>query len=195
MSALLDAPTKVIPGRPMPVLDLDTTDGAAAFRRFFAQGVLGIPPLEGGAETFTDEGLDHMLARVPMATTAILTTYYLGLFTTQTAATVPPRTTLLSAAGVGEPVGAGYARVAMANTDWGAPATNGSGRRTTGAQKSTAESTGAWGTINGFHQSNQLAAGAGSIALYYANFDDTTAVPATVAGYTVRITPYFQIDV
>jgi hypothetical protein len=147
------------------------------------------------AEVFPDQGLDHILEKVPRATVAIQTTYYLGLFTTESATTVPARTTNLASAGVGEPSGGAYARVAVANSDWGAIATNGSGRRTTAAQKSFAENTGSWGSINGFFLANQLAVGAGSVAIFYANFDDGQAVPATVAGYTIRITPYFQIDV
>ena len=147
------------------------------------------------AEIFPDEGLDHILNKVPRSTVAIQTTYYLGLFTTQTASTVAARTETLASAGVGEPSGGAYARVAVANTDWAAIATNGSGRRTTSAQKSFVENSASWGTINGFFLANQLAVGAGSVAIFYANFDDVTAIPATVAGYTIRITPYFQIDV
>lgn len=146
------------------------------------------------AEIFPDEGLDHILNKTPRAIAAIQTTYYLGLFTTQTASTVPARTETLASAAVGEPSSGAYARQAVANTDWAAIATNGSGRRTTSAQKSFAENTGSWGNINGFFLANQLAAGAGSVAIFYANFDDNTAVPATVAGYTIRITPYFHID-
>jgi hypothetical protein len=146
------------------------------------------------AEIFPDEGLDHVLNKVPRATTAIQTTYYLGLFTTQSASTVASRTETLASAAVGEPTSGAYARVSVANTDWGAIATSGSGRRTTSAQKSFAENTASWGTINGFFLANQAAAGAGSIAIFFANFDDAQAVPATVAGYTIRITPYFHID-
>jgi hypothetical protein len=107
---------------------------------------------------------------------------------------VPVRGTALSAAGVGEPTGGAYSRVAVANTDWGAIATSGVGRRTTAAQKSFAENTASWGTINGFFLANQLAAGAGAIAVFFANFDDGQAVPATVAGYTIRVSAYVHLD-
>jgi hypothetical protein len=148
------------------------------------------------AEIFVDEGLDHILNKVPRATTAIQTTYYLGLFSGSSTSTVPARTDALASApaSVAEPSGSAYARVAVANTDWAAIATNGNGRRTTAAQKSFVENTGSWGTINGFFLANQAAAGAGSVAIFYANFDDASSIPATVAGYTVRVTAYMQID-
>lgn len=131
---------------------------------------------------------------MPRATAAIQTSYFLGLFTTETATTVPVRGTALSAATVGEPTGGAYSRVAVANTDWGAIVTNGVGRRTTAAQKSFAENTASWGTINGFFLANQLAAGVGAVAIFFANFDDGQAVPATVAGYTIRVTAYVHLD-
>ena len=157
--------------------------------------LLGMPPVQGGLELFPDEGLDHILDKVPRATTAIQTTYYLGLFTSQTPSTVPARTvTLASQSGITEvPNAAAYARVAVANTDWGAPSTSGSGRRTTSAQKSFAESTGSWGTVNGFFLATIATFGLG-VAVFYANFDDTTAVNVNSSGFTLRITPYFQAD-
>jgi hypothetical protein len=147
------------------------------------------------AEIFPDEGLDHILNKVPRATTAIQTTYYLGLFTAQTASTVPASsTTLASDTNVTEPSGGSYARVAVANTDWGAITTSGSGRRTTSAQKSFPASTGAWGNVNGFFLANQSATGAGSVAIFYSNFSDLAAVAVNSAGYTIQVTPYFHID-
>lgn len=147
------------------------------------------------AELYPDEGLDHILNKVPLAGTAIQTTYFLGLFTSQTATTVPARTvTLSSQSGVTEVANSGaYARVAVANSDWGAVATSGSGRRTTAAQKSFAESTGAWGTVNGFFLATVTTQAAG-VAVFYANFDDGQAVNVNSAGYTLRITPYMQYD-
>lgn len=189
----LDAPLKRVPGLGMPVIDERTPEGQRAIWRALAN-IKGIPPMAGGAEIFPDEGLDHILNKVPRATTAIQTTYHLGLFTTATSSTTPARTETLASAGVGEPTTGAYARVSTANTDWGAIATSGSGRRTTSAQKSFPENTASWGNINGFLLANQAAAGAGSIAIFYANFDDGQAVPATVAGYTIRVTPYFHID-
>jgi hypothetical protein len=157
--------------------------------------LMGLPPIQGGLELFPDEGLDHMLAKVPMATTAIQTTYHLGLFTSQTPTTVPARTvTLASQTGITEVANSGaYARAAVANTDWGAIATSGSGRRTTSAQKSFAESTGSWGAVNGFFLATTGTHAAG-VAVFYANFDDGQAVNVNSAGYTLRVTPYFQAD-
>jgi hypothetical protein len=209
---LIDAPLKSVPGLHLPVIDETTPEGLAALRRIVAgidsAGFVndvrrrgrGRPVIAGGAEIFPDEGLDHVLNKVPRATTAIQTTYYLGLFAAGTdaltASTVPGRTEVnsTSVAAMGEPSAGAYARVAVVNTDWGAIATNASGRRTTSAQKSFPENTGSWGNVNGFFLAQQLATGAGSVAIFYANFDDTTAVPATVAGYTIRVTPYFHID-
>lgn len=186
----------------IPVLDLDTDEGQA-FAREVMRDIAGLPvfePMAGGAEIFPDEGLDHILNKVPRATTAIQTTYYLGLFTAGTAgltaSTVPARTesNSNSVTNLGEPNSGAYARVAVANTDWAAIATSGSGRRTTSAQKSFPASTGSWGTVNGFFLASQLATGAGSVAIFYANFDDVTGVNVNAAGYTVQVTPYFHID-
>lgn len=208
---LIDTPLKSVAGLHLPVIDETTPEGLAVLRRIVGQidsaGFVNdvrrrgpLPVVAGGAEIFPDEGLDHILNKVPRATTAIQTTYYLGLFSAGTdaltASTVPGRTeaNTTSVAAMGEPNSGAYARVSVANTDWGAIATNASGRRTTSAQKSFPENTGSWGNINGFFLANQAATGAGSVAIFYANFDDVTAVPATVAGYTIRVTPYFHID-
>lgn len=157
--------------------------------------LVGMHPIMGGAELFPDEGLDHVLNKVPIAGVAIQTSYGLGLFTSQTATTVPARTvTLASQSGVTEVASAGaYARVSIANSDWGAIGTNASGRKTTSAQKTFPDSTGSWGTVNGFFVATNTTQGAG-VALYYANFDDGQAINVNAAGYTVRVTPYVQYD-
>lgn len=180
---------------------LDTVEGQRALW-FTLRDLLGMPPVRGGAEIFPDEGLDHILNKVPKAGTAIQTTYYLGLFTTGTATTTPAgggagtRTDSLATAGTAsEPGAGGYARVAIANTSWGALATSGNGRRTTTSTAITVgPSSGSWGTINGFFLGNQLATGAGSVAIFFANFDDASAVNVNAAGFSLSITPYFQID-
>jgi hypothetical protein len=177
----------------IPVLDPEIPEQNLALRRILFRDIFGIAPMAGGAEIFPDEGLDHILNKVPRATTAIQTTYYLGLFTGSTATTVPARGETLAApsAAVGEPSGGAYARAAVANTDWGAIATSGAGRRTTSAQKSFAASTGAWGTINGFFLASALT---GGVAIFFANFDDLTAINVNAAGFTVQVTPFFHID-
>lgn len=148
---------------------------------------------EFNAEAFSFEGLDYLLARIPRATiTTVPTTLYLGLFTGATASTVPAQSTVLSTApvGVSEPSGGAYARVAVANTDWGAIATaDTTGRKTTSAQKSFPESTASWGTVNGFFLADASTVGT---SIYFANFDDTTAISVNAAGFTVRITPYYE---
>lgn len=151
--------------------------------------------MQAMAEIFPDEGLDHVLDKVPRAQTAIQTTYHIGLFTSQTNSTVPARTvTLASQTGVTEVANSGaYARVSIANSDWGAIATSGSGRRTTSSQKSFAESTGSWGTVNGFFIATNGTHAAG-VALCYANFDGDTAAVVNAAGITVRVTPYIHYD-
>jgi len=177
----------------IPVLDHGNPEHQKRLRDIILHGVYGLPRMEGGAEIFPDEGLDHILNKVPRATTAIQTTYYLGLFTGSSATTVPARTDALASApaSVAEPSGGAYARVAVANTDWGAVATNGSGRRTTSAQKSFPASTGSWGNVNGFFLATASTVG---VAIFYANFDDLTAVAVNAAGFTVQVTPFFHID-
>jgi hypothetical protein len=177
----------------IPVLDADTPEGAELLKRVFWEAIKGVVPIAGGAEIFPDEGLDHILNKVPRATTAIATTYYLGLFTGSTAATTPARTEVLATptAAVTEPGSGAYARVAVANTDWGAIATSGSGRRTTSAQKSFPTSSGSWGNVNGFFLATASSAG---VAIFFANFDDVTAINVNAAGFTVQVTPYYHID-
>lgn len=158
------------------------------------------------AEVFPDEWLDHLLGQVPRndaATFPIPATLHMGLFTAQTSTTVPPRTTLLGTvapAAVGEPNGTGYARVSMAAAVWGAQATivtNGNGRRLTASQQTFPESGAAWNlsgaTIKGFFIANAALAVAGK-AVYYANFDDGQAIDINAAGYTVKVTPFYQLD-
>jgi hypothetical protein len=80
----------------IPVLDADTPEGAELLKRVFWEAIKGVVPIAGGAEIFPDEGLDHILNKVPRATTAIATTYYLGLFTGSTAATARGATSTAS---------------------------------------------------------------------------------------------------
>lgn len=158
------------------------------------------------AETATDEGLVQLLNYIPRNTgTALPSSLYMGVFTTNTtpaltATTVPATSTTLASPGtaVGEPaIGTGgYARVAMANTAWGAPATQASaGQRTTGAQQSFPQSSAAWSnpTVVGHFIATTSTAGSG-VAYYYANFDDATSVAVNAANIVLQITPYWEID-
>jgi hypothetical protein len=151
------------------------------------------------AEIFPNEGLDGILAVIPRGGTTPANTY-MGLFTSQTASTVPSADAVLSTyAGTAAPaeptIGTNaYARQAIAAASWGAPATSGSGRRTTAGAVTfpTSTSTG-WGTINGFFLASASAHGS-EFAWYYANFSDLASVAINSSGYTLTVTPYWHID-
>lgn len=172
------------------------------------------------AENFSDEGLDRILSFVPRATGTIDSTLYLAALSTAgfvtrnpddalTGTKVPNRLTVWAsnyqtATASGNPGAGGeptistgaYARKSMANTEWGAAATNGSGRRSTANQQSMAASTAAWSntSIIGFAVVTASAAGSG-VAYYYANFDDASTVSVNAAGITLQITPAWQHDI
>lgn len=116
------------------------------------------------AEIIPDEGLDYMLGVLFKAGT-VDTTLFLGLFTSQTATTVPARTATGGAVPSGwTEIGASsgsYARIAIATGDWGAAATNGNGRRI--ALSVAKQFTGFVGTAaaNGFFIATNSASGAG----------------------------------
>ena len=143
------------------------------------------------AEIFPDEGLDLILS-VITGNAAAPANLYMGLFTSQTASTVPARGAVLATqTGVTEASGTDYARVQVTPGNWAGPATNGNGRRRTSVQKTFATvGAGGWGTVNGFFISDSLTSG---VALYYANFDDTTA-NALNAGDVQKVTPAMQFD-
>jgi hypothetical protein len=172
------------------------------------------------AENFSDEGLDRLLGIMPRNTVAIDVTLYLAALTTAgyvtrnpdtalTATGVPSRTTVwathyqttaggsTNGAG-GEPnIGTGaYARKSVAAADWGVPATNGSGRRSTAALQNFPASTAAWSNQNviGFALVTSASAGSG-VAYYYANFDDASTVAMNAAGITLQVTPFWQRDI
>ncbi len=176
------------------------------------------------AENASDEGLDRLLGYMPRnsGAPALDTTLYLAAITTAGFQTRNPSDVALSGTVVprretvwltdyqtvaggtargagGEPtIGTGaYARKAVVNTDWGAPATSGTGRRvTTSAAESFAASSAAWSNPNviGYAIVNASGAGAG-IAYGYANFDDASTVAVNAAGITLQVTPYWHHDV
>lgn len=146
------------------------------------------------AEIFTDEGLDTILGVFPKNGTNF-GTLYCGLFTSQTATTVPAR----SATGGVTPSGwteanfTNYARQAIAAASWSAPATNGSGRRVTAGQV-TFPVVGATGnTVNGFFIATASASGAADKIIYFANFDDGQASTLN-PGDQIKVTPSLQFD-
>lgn len=143
-----------------------------------------------------DEGRDYLLGIFPKAG-ANPTNLYLGLFTSQTASTVPANTAVLATpSGVTEAAYPGYQRVAVASTDWGAAADQQTiwtinASAVTAAQKSFPAATGTYNTaINGFFLATASTAG---IAIYYANFDDQTAIASMALGDVIKLTPKFGI--
>lgn len=176
------------------------------------------------AENYTDEGLDRLLSFMPRNSggPSVDTTLYLAAITTAGYQTrnpadvaldgtkVPRRETVWAtdyqtvAGGTargagGEPtIGTGaYARKSVANTEWGAPATSGTGRRTTlSAASSFAQSSAAWSnpSVIGFAIVNNSSAGSG-VAYGYANFDDGSTVSVNAAGITLQVTPFWHHDI
>lgn len=143
------------------------------------------------AEIFPDEGLDVILGVIPKGGTTPAT-LWMGLFTSQTASTVPAANAVLSTStGVTEATGTGYARQTIAAGSWGAQAAATGGRKTTAGQVTfPTVGAGGWGTITGFFVANAATAGT---ALFYANFDDTTAI-VTSANDVIKVTPTWQAN-
>ena len=147
------------------------------------------------AEIFVDEGLDKILGIFPKNGTNVAT-LYIGLFTSQTPTTVPARTAAGGAvpAGWTEATGTSYARQSIAAASWGSASTNGSGRKISAGQVTMPTvGAGGWGTVNGFFIATNSASGAGDTIIYFANFDDATAVTLN-AGDVIKVTPSMQFD-
>jgi len=124
------------------------------------------------------------------------TNTYLGLFTSQTASTVPANTAVLSTStGVTEAGFTSYARQAIAAASWGTTGAKTiwaqSTRGTTAAQVSLPAAGAVYSTaINGFLLASASTAGTG---LLYSNFDDSTAIATLALGDVVRVTPTFGL--
>lgn len=149
------------------------------------------------AEIVPDEGLDYMLAAL-FKGAAVDTTLYLGLFTSQTPTTCPSR----SATGGASPSGwtemsassGTYARIALATGDWGAPSTNGNGRKIAlTAAKSFTGFVGA-AAANGYFIATNAASGAGDTILQFCNFDSGVARTYATTGDIGNVTPGHQMD-
>lgn len=158
---------------------------------FEAQFEQGIPILAGGASSYPFEGLDVMINSVwRKVATQMPDPSFLGLFTSQTATTVPAQTATLGATPVGvtEAAGGGYARPSVASTAWPATTTTNTTGRTTDMATpiSFAESTGAYTVtnVNGFFNATAVTAG---IAVYYSNFTSGVAIVVNQSGIQVRI--------
>lgn len=136
------------------------------------------------AEIFPDEGLDIVLGVIPK-NGANLATLWMGLFTSQSASTVPASTAVLATqTGVTELTGAsGYARISMASGTWGAPGA-GSGGRQISAGQVTFTATGTWTAVNGFFLAD---ASTNGHAMYYSNFDSLVS-RTLLNGDTLKIT-------
>lgn len=171
------------------------------------------------AENFSDEGLDRIIAYIPRngGSPALDTTLYLAAITASgtvdgavalDGTKIPNRLTVWATdyitsggggrGGGGEPtIGTGsYARKSVANGDWGAAATSGSGRRTTSAQESFAQSTAAWDRPNVIGNAIVNASGAGSgVAYGYSNFSDGSTVAINASGIVLQVTPFWQFDI
>lgn len=143
------------------------------------------------AEIYPNEGIDYIMAIFPKNGTNLATSY-MGLFSSQTASTVPAATAVLSTStGVTETTGTSYARQSIAAASWGAQAAGSpDGRQSTAGQVTwPSVGSGAWGTVNGFFIASALTTGT---AVFYSNFSDTTAI-VTAAGDVIKITPTMGI--
>ena len=147
------------------------------------------------AEIFPDEGLDHIMGIWPKNGTND-STLYIGLFTSQTASTCPDRdaTGGTTPSGWTEATGTAYARQSIAAGSWGAASDNGNGRKITASQVTfPTVGAGGWGTINGFFIATASASGASDVIIFFANFDDTTAITPS-ENDVVKVTPSMQFD-
>ena len=143
-------------------------------------------------EIFPDEGLDYLLGITPKNGTN-LTNTYCGLFVNMTASTTQAASAVLATqTGVTETSGWGYARQAHAASAWGAAGTatiwgQANARRVVGAQLTFAAASAAYAApINGFFMASTVTVG---VALFYSNFDDTTAIASLSLGDIIKVTP------
>lgn len=149
------------------------------------------------AEIFPDEGLDYLLGIAFKAGT-VDTTLFLGLFTSQTATTVPARTATggTSPSGWTEMTASSgtYARIAIATGDWGSAATNGSGRRiaTSAAKQFTGFVSAA--AANGFFIATNASSQSGDTIIAYSNFDSGAARSLATTSDQLNVTPRMQFD-
>ena len=147
-------------------------------------------------EITPDEGLDYLLGLAFKGATQPAN-YYMGLFTSQTASTTPASTMVLATpSGITEATYTGYARVAIAQGDWGTAGAvtiwTQPTRAIAAAQKSFPAATAAnlSAPVNGFFIATASTAG---VCLLAANFDDTTAVASLAIGDIIKVTPKFGL--
>jgi len=143
------------------------------------------------AEIFPDEGLDLIINTFFKQGTPPAN-LYVGLFTSATPTTVPLRT----ATGGASPVGftemvassGAYARQAIAAASWGAPATDGSGRATTGPQVDFTGFVSA-ANANSYFIATASAPGASNKILCFANFNSGLARGLAATTDHIQVTP------
>lgn len=149
------------------------------------------------AEIWPDEGLDFLLNIFPR-NGANIPTLYVGLFTGGTASTVPAASaTLGTMGGSFAEVSAGswltYARQWIPSTSWSAPGAatiNATAtRRVVGPQLVFPSPLSTYSTaINGFFVCT-VPTGTAGVVVYYANFDDLTAISSVATTDQVKLTP------
>lgn len=143
------------------------------------------------AEIFVDEGLDTILTTFFKNGTPPAT-LYVGLFTSNTATTVPART----ATGGASPAGwvemtassGTYARQSIAAASWGSPATDGSGRAITGPEVTFTGFVSA-ANANGFFLATASASGASDKIIGFANFNSGVSRQLATTADSVKVTP------
>lgn len=139
------------------------------------------------ASMWPDEGLDFLLTIVPGAETPP-NPLWMGFYVSQSPTTTPGASAVLaSSLGVTEASGVTYARQPIYGIAWNAPVDGGTGRQRTTASPVAFPTVGpgGWGTLNGFFLASAQSGGA---ALYYANFDDATAIVSDINDI-IAVTP------
>ena len=125
------------------------------------------------------------------------TTFFVGLFTSQTPTTVPAATATGGAAPAGwtemTASSGTYARQAISAGAWGAPATNGAGQRITGPAVTFTGFVGA-AAANGFFVATNNASGAGDTIIYFSNFDSGVSRTFAALADSLQVTPRAQFD-
>lgn len=150
------------------------------------------------AETFTNEGIDYMMAIFPKNGTNLATSY-VGLWTggsgSPSASSVGTMNTcvLATPTGITEAAFTSYARQSVAAASWGAQAAGSGaasgGRQSTAGQVTFPAAGAAYATaILGFFLATASTAG---VSIFVANFDDTTSIATLALGDIVKVTPTF----
>jgi hypothetical protein len=174
------------------------------------------PPVCGGANVVPLEGIDMQLYNTPISgRLRPPTTLFMRLFTSQTATTVPSDDSKITGGAGGTPSGTSaptevtnanaYAAVSMAGgggyalsgNQWAAPvAGTGTGRKTSAAQQSFPQSSGSWGTINGFFLATASNTSPNAITLAAPTSLTATlatAAPALTSTFAGGVTMFYKV--